>query len=115
MFFTDLDRLLQGPHRLDGAVLNIAEKEPQKEIPLDQRKLCVSGLSEKTTEDGLELYLERLSNNNRVEQINRGYGDNVLVQFREDISKLIKIAKRLFYMFIKVPMKRNCFFVFSGL
>ena len=48
----------KGALTLDDAELKITIRKPVKELPIDTKRLLVKGLSDKTTRDGLQSYME---------------------------------------------------------
>lgn len=45
----------------DGANLTITLKQPARELPIDPKRLLVKGLSDKTTQDFFQFYMEAVS------------------------------------------------------
>ena len=45
----------------DGANLAITLKQPPRELPIDTKRLLVKGLSDKTTQDAFQCYMEVVS------------------------------------------------------
>lgn len=72
---------------LDNAELNVTLREPVKKLPFDTVRLLVTGLSEKTTRDGLLSYLEVVSGL-EVSDIEFGVQGSTLVTFSKEYGKL---------------------------
>ena len=62
----------KGALTLDDAELKITIRKPVKELPIDTKRLLVKGLSDKTTRDGLQSYMEVVS---RVEVLSIEFGE----------------------------------------
>jgi hypothetical protein len=77
----DAERVVQKESlELDGAKLTTTLKQTPKELPVDQVRVHVMGVSEKTTKDGLISYLEVVSGE-EVVSIVFGSNSNVMVTF----------------------------------
>ena len=83
LFLVDYERLLNQAHRIDGQALVVELQEPEKELPLDPRKLYVEELNPKTSNDCLKFYLEKFSGVD-VEDIQFGCNNNALVTFESE-------------------------------
>ncbi|KAL9972369.1 hypothetical protein ACROYT_G018654 [Oculina patagonica] len=72
----------KGKLALDNAQLKVTIKQPVKKPPTDTTKLLVKGLSDKTTSDGLQCYMEVVS---RLEVLSIEFGEQgcALVTFNE--------------------------------
>ncbi|XP_078371828.1 protein mono-ADP-ribosyltransferase PARP14-like isoform X2 [Oculina patagonica] len=72
----------KGRLTLDDAQLKVTIKPPEKKPPTDTRKLLVKGLSDRTTLDGLQCYMEVVS---RLEVLSIEFGEQgcALVTFNE--------------------------------
>lgn len=77
----------------DGANLTITLKQPPRKLPVDTRRLFVKGLSDKTTSDALQSYMEVVSG---VDVLTAEFGDEAcaIVTFNEDYGKLTFLAKQ---------------------
>ena len=77
----------KGALTLDDAELKITIRKPEKELPIDTKRLLVKGLSDKTTRDGLQSYMEVVSG---VEVLSIEYGQQgcAAVTFDETYGKL---------------------------
>ena len=74
---------------LDNAKLEVKLTKPAKRIVNDTRRLLVKGLSEETTQGGLESYMEVVSGL-EVSCIDRGCEPgSVLVTFAEEYGELL--------------------------
>ena len=58
---TDLQKLLQTSHFINGRAISVQRLLPKKKLPPDPFRVYVRGLNEKTTEDCLLFYLEKFS------------------------------------------------------
>ncbi|KAL9972377.1 hypothetical protein ACROYT_G018663 [Oculina patagonica] len=86
----------KGRLTLDDAQLKVTIKQPVKKPPIDTTRLVVKGLSDKTTSDGLQYYMEVVSG---VEVLSIEFGQEgcALVTFNEtyDYQTITqKVAKR---------------------
>ena len=80
----------KGALTLDDAELKIAIRKPVKELPIDTKRLLVKGLSDKTTRDGLQSYMEVVSGV-EVLSIEFGLQGSAAVTFDETYGKFDKI------------------------
>ena len=78
---TDLKRLLEGKHSIDGKPITVTRQRPLKRLPPDPVRIHIQGLSEKTTKDCLSFYLEKFSGNALVTKVFFGANNNALVVF----------------------------------
>ena len=76
----------KGTLTLDDAELKKNIRRPVKELPMDTKRLLVKGLSEKTTRDGLQCYMELVSGV-KVLSIEFGEQGSAAVTFDETYSK----------------------------
>ena len=83
MFITDLQRLLEEPHKIDGQIITVVRQPPPKKVPLDPLRLHVQGISKMTTEDCLSFYLEKFADV-EVQEVYLGVKDNALVVFESE-------------------------------
>lgn len=58
---TDLQKLLQTSHFINGRTISVQRLLPKKRLPPDPLRVYVRGVNEKTTEDCLLFYLEKFS------------------------------------------------------
>jgi len=80
---TDLERLLEKPHAIDGKAITVVRQLPKKKLPLDPVKVHVRGISEKTTEDCLRFYLEKFSDT-KVVEVYLGRSNDALATFESE-------------------------------
>ena len=80
MFITDLKRLLEEPHEIDGQMITVVRQPPSKKVPLDPLRVHVQGISETTTKDCLSFYLEKFALVD-VEEVYFGVKNNALAVF----------------------------------
>ena len=76
---------------LDKAELTVTLRKPTKKLPVDTKTLFVKGLSEKTTRDGLETFME-VASGLEVLDIQFGEGGCALVIFKETYSTLVYLV-----------------------
>ncbi len=78
----------KGRLTLDDAQLKVTIKPPEKKPPTDTRRLLVKGLSDRTTLDGLQCYMEVVS---RLEVLSIEFGEQgcALVTFNETYGKFV--------------------------
>lgn len=96
----------KGALTLDDAKLKITIRKPVKELPIDTKRLLVKGLSDKTTRDGLQSYMEVVSGE-EVLSIEFGQQGSAAVTFGETYGKFDEI-----YLNQKKTYKnsKGCFF-----
>ena len=82
MFITDLQRLLEEPHKIHGQIITVIRQPPPKKVPLDPLRLHVQGIS-KMTKDCLSFYLEKFADV-EVQEVYLGVKDNALVVFESE-------------------------------
>ncbi|CAH3019691.1 unnamed protein product [Porites evermanni] len=70
---------------LDNAELTVTLRKPTKKLPVDTKTLFVKGLSEKTTRDGLETFME-VASGLEVLDVQFGEQGGALVVFKETYS-----------------------------
>ena len=80
---TDLERLLEQPHKINGKAITVARQLPKKKLPLDPVKVHVQGISENITEDCLRFYLEKFSDA-KVVGVYLGCNNEALVTFESE-------------------------------
>ena len=80
---SDLQRLLEHPHTINGKAITVVRQRPKKKLPLDPVRMHVQGLSETTTEDCLRFYLEKFSDV-EVEKVCFGSKNNALATFEAE-------------------------------
>ena len=75
----------------DGVNLLITLKQPARKLPVDTRRLFLQGLSDKTTSDALQSYMEVVSG---VDVLNAEFGNETcaIVTFNEDYGKFTLLA-----------------------
>ena len=73
---------------LDKAKLTVTLRKPTKKLPVDTKRLFVKGLSEKTTRDGLESFME-VASGLEVSDIQFGEQGCALVVFKETYGTLV--------------------------
>ena len=83
MFITDLQRLLEEPHTIDGQIITVVRQPPPKKVPLDPLRLHVQGISKTTTIDCLSYYLETFADVEVVE-VYLGVKNNALAVFESE-------------------------------
>ncbi len=73
---------------LDNAQLKVIIKQPVKKPPIDTTRLLVKGLSDKTTSDGLQSYMEVVSG---LEVLSIEFGEEgcALMTFNEAYGKFL--------------------------
>ena len=76
---------------LDKAQLTVTLRKPTKKLPVDTKTLFVKGLSEKTTRDGLEAFME-VASGLEVSDIQFGEQNCALVVFKETYSTLVYLV-----------------------
>lgn len=78
----------KGGLTLDNAQLKVTIKQPVKKPPIDTTRLAVKGLSDKTTSDGLQSYMEVVSG---LEVLSTEFGQEgcALVTFNETYGKFV--------------------------
>ena len=76
---------------LDKAKLTVTLRKPTKKLPVDTKTLFVKGLSEKTTSDGLESFME-VASGLEVSHIQFGEQGYALVVFKETYSTLVYLV-----------------------
>ena len=76
---------------LDKAKLTVTLRKPPKKLPVDIKRLFVKGLSEKTTRDGLESFME-VASGLEVSDIQFGEQGCALVEFKETYSTLVYLV-----------------------
>jgi len=76
---------------LDKAKLTITLRKPTKKLPVDTKRLFVKGLSEKTTRDGLQSFME-VASGLEVSDIQFGEQGCALVEFKETYSTLVYLV-----------------------
>ena len=76
---------------LDNAELTVTLRKPTKKLPVDTKTLFVKGLSEKTTRDGLETFME-VASGLEVLDVQFGEQGGALVVFKETYSKLVYLV-----------------------
>ena len=76
----------KGTLTLDDAELKITVRKPVKELPIDTKRLLVKGLSDRTTRDGLQSYMEVVSGA-EVLSIDFGQQGSAAVTFDETFGK----------------------------
>ena len=81
---TDLLRLLEGTHSIDGKRITVKRK---KKVPQDPVGIYIQGLSEHTTQDCLSYYLEKFCNNASVRNVYFGSNRNALALFDTEPGK----------------------------
>ena len=81
---TDLQRLLEGTHSIDGKRITVKR---QKKVPQDPVGIYIQGLSEHTTHDCLSYYLEKFCNNASVKNVYFGSNRNALAVFDTEPGK----------------------------
>ena len=76
----------KGNLTLDKAELQVTLRKPIKKLPIDTMRLLVKGLSDKTTPDGLQSYMEVASG---LEVLATDFGEHccALVTFSDTYSK----------------------------
>ncbi|RMX48337.1 hypothetical protein pdam_00011104 [Pocillopora damicornis] len=79
----DLQRLLEGPHKIDDRIITVVRQPPPKKVPLDPLRLHVQGISKTTTKDCLSFYLEKFAEV-AVEEVYLGFKDNALAVFESE-------------------------------
>lgn len=77
---TDLQKLLQTSHFINGKAISVERLPPKKKLSPDPFRLYVRGLNEKTTEDCLLFYLEKFSDV-EVKEVIRGCDGKALAIF----------------------------------
>ena len=77
---TDLRKLLQTSHFINGKAISVERLPPKEKLPPDPFRLYVRGLNEKTTEDCLLFYLEKFSDV-EVKEVIRGCDGKALAIF----------------------------------
>ena len=75
---TDLQRLLEGTHSINGKRITVKR---QKKVPPDPVRIYIQGLSEHTTEDCLAFYLEKFCENASVKNVYFGSNKNAIAVF----------------------------------
>ena len=70
----------------DGANLTITLKQPPRELPIDTKRLLVKGLSDKTTQDAFQSYMEVVSGVD-VLKVECGGEECAVVTFNEAYGK----------------------------
>ena len=80
---TDLERLLEKPHKINGRAITVERQLPKKKLPPDPFKVHVQGISETTTEDCLRFYLEKFSDPEVVE-VCLGCNNDALATFESE-------------------------------
>ena len=83
MFITDLQRLLEEPHKIDGHIITVIRQPPPKKVPLDPLRVHVQGLSVTTSKDCLSFYLEKFADV-EVEEVYLGVKNNALAVFESE-------------------------------
>ena len=83
MFISDIQRLLEHPHKIDGQMITVVRQPPSKKVPLDPVRVHVQGISEKTTEDCLSIYLEKFADVD-VKEVYFGCMNNALAVFERE-------------------------------
>lgn len=76
---------------LDKAKLTVTLRKPTKKLPVDTKRLFVKSLSEKTTKDGLESFME-VASGLEVSDIQFGEQGCALVEFKETYSTLVYLV-----------------------
>ena len=76
---------------LDKAELTVTLPKATKKLPVDTKTLFVKGLSEKTTSDGLEAFME-VASGLEVSDIQFGEQSCALVVFKETYSTLVYLV-----------------------
>ncbi|XP_068692521.1 protein mono-ADP-ribosyltransferase PARP14-like isoform X2 [Montipora foliosa] len=81
---SDMQRLLEGEHRINKKPIKVGRRPPKKKLPPDPLRVHVQGLNlEKTSKDCLTLYLEKFSKV-EVKDVYFGFNDNALAVFDEE-------------------------------
>ena len=80
---TDLERLLEQPHKINGKAITVARQLPKKKLPLDPVKVHVQGICETTTKDCLRFYLEKFSDTEVVD-VHLGCNNDALATFESE-------------------------------
>ena len=76
---------------LDKAKLTVTLRKPTKKLPVDTKRLFVKSLSEKTTRDGLESFME-VASGLEVSDIQFGEQGCALVEFKETYSTIVYLV-----------------------
>ena len=76
---------------LDKAKLTVTLRKPTKKLPVDTKRLFVKRLSEKTTRDGLESFME-VASGLEVSDIQFGEQGCALVEFKETYSTIVYLV-----------------------
>ena len=76
---------------LDKAKLTVTLRKPTKKLPVDTKRLFVKSLSEKTTRDGVESFME-VASGLEVSDIQFGEQGCALVEFKETYSTLVYLV-----------------------
>ena len=71
---------------LDKAKLQVTLRKPVKKLPIDTMRLLVKGLSEKTTADGLQSYME-VASGLEVSKVDFGQEGCALMTFGDAYGK----------------------------
>ena len=87
----------KGALTLDDAELKKTMRKPVKELPFDTKRLLVKGLSDKTTRDGLQSYMEVVSGV-EVLSIEFGQQGSAAVTFDETHGKFDEIYLKFFVL-----------------
>ena len=77
---TDLQKLLQTSHFINGKAISVERLPLKEKLPPDPFQVYVRGLNEKTTEDCLLFYLEKFSDV-EVKEVIRGCDGKALAIF----------------------------------
>lgn len=86
-FFSVIDMVLKKKHIIDKTAIEV-RRCPPKTVPTCSNKVFLTNISEKTTRDGLENFLEAKAN---VTPVSIEYGElrgTALITFEEDIGQL---------------------------
>ena len=81
----------KGNLTLDKVELTVTLRKPTKKLPVDTKTLFVKGLSEKTTRDGLESFME-VASGLEVSDIQFGEQGCALVVLKEAYSTLVYLV-----------------------
>ena len=87
----------KGALTLDDAELKKTIRKPVKELPFDTKRLLVKGLSDKTTRDGLQSYME-VGSGVEVLSIEFGQQGSAAVTFDETYGKFDEIYLKFFVL-----------------
>ena len=112
MFITDLQRLLEKPHKIDDRIITVVRQPPPKKVPLDPLRLHVQGISKTTTKDCLSFYLEKFADVD-VEEVYLGVKDNALAVFESEPGNFK--TKRNQFMILRIDINFMAILFFNSI